>query len=53
MLRVFWDAALELDPNAPDAGAVMRHCTPPELAAVWSDASLREVVTGELVVHGD
>jgi SAM-dependent methyltransferase len=53
MLRVFWDAALELDPNAPDEGAVMRHCTPPELAELWSDASLREIVTGEVVVHGD
>jgi SAM-dependent methyltransferase len=53
MLRAFWDAALELDPEAPDEGAVMRFCTPAELAALWSGAKLRDVVTGELVVHGD
>jgi SAM-dependent methyltransferase len=53
MLRVFWDSALELDPQAPDEGAVMRFCTPPELAELWTQARLRGVVTGELVVHGD
>ena len=53
MLRSFWDAALELDPNAPDEGAVMRYCSPAELAELWSAASLRDVVTGELVVAAD
>jgi SAM-dependent methyltransferase len=53
MLRAFWDAALELDPEAPDEGAVMRYCTPAELAALWSGASLRDVVTDELVVQAD
>jgi SAM-dependent methyltransferase len=53
MLRVFWDAARELDPDAPDEGAVMRHCTPGELAELWEQASLRDVTTGELVVHAD
>jgi hypothetical protein len=53
MLRVFWDAARELDADAPDEGAVMGYCTPRELADLWSAASLRDVVTGEIVVHGE
>jgi SAM-dependent methyltransferase len=53
MLRVFWDAALELDPEAPDEGVVMRYCSPAELAELWSAAALRDVVTGELVVQAD
>jgi SAM-dependent methyltransferase len=53
MLRAFWDAALELDPGAPDEGVVMRYCTQAELAELWSAASLRDVVTGELVVYAD
>ena len=28
MLRVFWDAALEVDPEAPDEGRIMRWCSP-------------------------
>jgi SAM-dependent methyltransferase len=52
MLRVFWDAARELDPHAPDE-AVMRYGTPAELAELWSAASLRDVVTGEIVVHAE
>jgi ubiquinone/menaquinone biosynthesis C-methylase UbiE len=53
MLRVFWDAALELDPTAPDEGRTMRHCTPHELRALWTDAGLREVETLPLVVHAE
>jgi SAM-dependent methyltransferase len=51
MLRAFWDAALELDPSAPDEGAVMRHCTPSELEALWREVGLRDVGTGALVVE--
>jgi SAM-dependent methyltransferase len=51
MLRAFWDAALELDPEAPDEGRVMRHCTPDELAALWERAGLREVETEALAVE--
>jgi SAM-dependent methyltransferase len=51
MLRVFWDAALELDPDAPDEGRTMRFCTPGELAALWHGAGLREVRTDALVVE--
>jgi SAM-dependent methyltransferase len=51
MLRAFWDAALELDPDAPDEGRVMRYCTPEELATLWEGAGLREVETKPLVVE--
>ena len=50
MLRAFWDAALELDPDAPDEGRTMPFCTPDELAALWDRAGLREVRTDALVV---
>ena len=51
MLRVFWDAALELDPGAPDEGRTMRYSTPDELTSLWKAASLREVKTKPLVVE--
>lgn len=50
MLRAFWDAALELDPDAPDEGRTMRYCTPDELAWLWTSAGLHEVQTRALVV---
>jgi SAM-dependent methyltransferase len=51
MLRVFWDAALELDRDAPDEGRTMAHCTPAALRALWLRAGLGRVQTGELVVQ--
>jgi ubiquinone/menaquinone biosynthesis C-methylase UbiE len=51
MLRAFWDAALELDPTAPDEGRTMRYCSPTELDALWRDAGLTDVRTEELVVE--
>ena len=48
MLRAFWDAALELDRDAPDEGRTMSHCSPEELAALWSTSGLTEVETTEL-----
>jgi SAM-dependent methyltransferase len=51
MLRVFWDAALERDPDAPDEGRTMRFCTAGELRALWEGAGLREVRTDALVVE--
>ena len=51
MLRVFWDAVLELDPDAPDEGRTMRHCSKEELRALWSRCGLRDIETGELVVR--
>lgn len=53
MLRAFWDAALELDPNAPDEGSTMRYCTPEELRSLWIDADLRNVETQALVVAAE
>ena len=50
MLRVFWDAALELDRDAPDEGRTMAHCTPAGLRALWLRAGLDSVQTDELVV---
>ena len=52
MLRVFWDAALELDRDAPDEGRTMPHCTPAGLRALWLRAGFDHVETGELVVQG-
>jgi hypothetical protein len=50
MLRVFWDAALELDPGAPDEGQTMRYCTPGGLASLWTRGGLHNVETKPLVV---
>jgi SAM-dependent methyltransferase len=50
MLRVFWDAALEVDPDAPDEGRTMRWATPSELESLWSGARLRSVEVDSLVV---
>jgi SAM-dependent methyltransferase len=50
MLRTFWDAALALDPSAPDEARVMRFQDGEELARLWSDAGLGEVETAPLDV---
>ena len=52
LLRAFWDAAREVDPEraaAADEGVVMRWCAEGELGALWQAAGLREVRTGALV----
>ena len=51
MLRAFWDAARELDPEAPDEADTMQLASPKELAALWERAGLADVATGELVVE--
>lgn len=53
MLRAFWDAALSLDPTAPDEGRTMRYCTPEELRALWTSAGLGDVETKALVVAAE
>jgi len=53
MLRAFWDAALELDPDAPDEGRTMRYCTPQELRDLWTGAGLRDVETAPIVVDAE
>jgi SAM-dependent methyltransferase len=54
LLRAFWDAAHEVDPERAaraDEGAVMRWCGEGELAELWSAAGLRDVRFGPLVVR--
>jgi SAM-dependent methyltransferase len=51
LLRAFWDAARELDPEAPDEGTTMRFRTAPELEDLWRDAGLRDAVVDELTVE--
>jgi hypothetical protein len=53
LLRAFWDAAREVDPeraSAADEGVVMRWCREGELAELWRTAGLRRVRSGQLVV---
>jgi SAM-dependent methyltransferase len=52
LLRAFWDAAREIDPErgpAADEGVVMRWCGEGELADLWEAVGLREVRFGSLV----
>jgi SAM-dependent methyltransferase len=54
LLRAFWDAAREIDPEgaaALDEGTTMRWCSEPELAGLWQAAGLREVRTGRLLAR--
>jgi SAM-dependent methyltransferase len=51
MLRAFWDAALELDPDAPDEARTMSLCTPDALAKLWDTCGLLGVETAAIVVH--
>jgi ubiquinone/menaquinone biosynthesis C-methylase UbiE len=53
MLRVFWDAALEIDPDAPDEARTMPWTTPEELEELWTKAGLRNVELGGLVVSAE
>ncbi|MEA2418198.1 MAG: hypothetical protein QOE60_404 [Thermoleophilaceae bacterium] len=53
LLRAFWDAAREIEPErgaAADEGVVMRWCGEEELAELWEAAGLRDVRFGALVV---
>jgi hypothetical protein len=51
MLKTFWDAALELDPAAPDEARVMEYVDPGSLRDLWLRTGLREVTVTPLVVH--
>jgi len=53
MLRAFWDAALELDPAAPDEARTMRFASRGELRTLWEETGLRDVGSLELVVSAD
>jgi ubiquinone/menaquinone biosynthesis C-methylase UbiE len=50
MLHTFWDAATELDPQAP-AESNMRYRTEEELASLWERGGLSDVETGALEVE--
>jgi len=53
LLRAFWDAAREIDPqraDIADEGIVMRWCADGELAELWRTAGLRDVRFGALTV---
>jgi SAM-dependent methyltransferase len=53
LLRAFWDAAREVDPQraaTADEGVVMRWCADGELAALWRDAGLDDVRFRSLTV---
>jgi SAM-dependent methyltransferase len=54
LLRAFWDAAREVDPEraaAADEGVVMPWCGDGELGELWQAVGLRDVRFGPLVVH--
>ena len=50
MLRTFWDAALALDPSAPDEARVLRYSDRESLRQLWQHAGLGEIETAILVV---
>ena len=53
LLRAFWDAAHEVDPEraaTADEGVVMRWCGEGELGELWRAAGLRDVRSGTLTV---
>jgi SAM-dependent methyltransferase len=52
MIRAYWDAALEVDPGAPDE-VVRFGGRPGELASLWRDAGLRDVTDGEITVSSE
>jgi SAM-dependent methyltransferase len=54
LLRAFWDAAREVEPEraaAADEGVVMQWCGAGELAELWGAAGLRDVRFGPVVVQ--
>ena len=51
MLRAFWDAALAVDPDAPDEARVLRYGGPGELAELLTGAGLRAVEESSLRVE--
>jgi SAM-dependent methyltransferase len=55
-LRVFWEAALTVDPNGAtqwDQARTHAYSTPEDLEALWIAAGLQDVSSGEFVVEAD
>ncbi|MBT9255724.1 class I SAM-dependent methyltransferase [Phycicoccus sp. MAQZ13P-2] len=50
MLRLYWDAALDVDPEAPDEARTLRFGRPGEIADLFSAAGLGEVEESVLPV---
>lgn len=50
MLRAFWDAALDLDPEAPDEARTLRFGGPGELAGLFAGAGLDDLREDALTV---
>lgn len=53
LLRAFWDAALSLDPEAPDEARVLRFGKPGEIAGWLSAAGLHQISETTLTVASD
>lgn len=53
MLRAFWDAALELGPDAPDEARVLRFGRPDELAGLFREAGFVTVTQTTLQVSSE
>lgn len=53
MLRGFWDAALAIDPDAPDEARTLRFGRPGEIAALFATAGLEDVVESTLRVASE
>lgn len=53
MLRAFWDAALALDPDAPDEARILRFGGEGEIADLWRRAGFVEVEEATLRVSSD
>jgi SAM-dependent methyltransferase len=51
MLRLFWNTARALDPDAPDEGRTMRFRSSEELEELWRAVGFSHVETGPLVVE--
>ena len=51
MLRTFWDAALTLDPAAPDEARELFYSDPDSLRELWQRAGLQGIETAALVVE--
>ncbi len=53
MMRLFWDAAREVDPAAPDEGTRFPLCRPDPLAELWRAAGLAEVTVEPIDIATD
>ena len=50
MLRTFWDAARDVDPDSPDEALTMQFTTERQLSELWESAGLTDIRTRSLEV---